>query len=311
MCDVLPMKNIIENMKAHRVNVDSFPYEAISIFVRRQAINSAFLIGAVFGLNGPAVISSCACAASSYAIGEAKGLVERGYVDVAITGGTEAYINEMTVGCFSLLGVLSKRNDEPGRASRPFDKDRDGFVMGEGGAILIIEELGHAKKRGAKIYGELLGFGTSSNAYRITDTPPDGTGPDLAMMNTLKDADLGPQDIDYINAHGTSTLMNDISEVQAIKKVFGDHARNVAISSTKSMIGHLIAGAGAVEAMVCLLSINEGIVHPTINLENQDSRCDLDFVPLKARKANINVSLSNSFGFGGQNACLIFSKYEE
>ena len=238
-------------------------------------------------------------------------MVENGVVDVAITGGAEAMVNEIIMAMFGNVGVLSMRNNAPKEASRPFDKDRDGFVIAEGGVVLILEALGHAKSRGAHVYAELMGYGTSSNAYRFTDFPLEGEGPDLAVLASLKDAGLTPENIDYINAHGTATKMNDVAEVQAIKKVFGCHAYEMPISASKSMVGHMIAGIAALEAVVCVKTLNEHVIHPTINLENPDPMCDLDFVPHGAREAGINVALSNSFGFGGQNASLIFRAFGE
>jgi 3-oxoacyl-[acyl-carrier-protein] synthase II len=227
-----------------------------------------------------------------------------------IAGGSEAAITPMAVAGFDALKALSTRNDEPARASRPFDRDRDGFVLGEGAGIVILEEMQHALKRNAKIYAEVVGYGMSGDAYHITAPPPGGDGAIRAMRMTLRDAGITPDQVDYINAHGTSTPPNDRTETAAIRAVFGAHAYKLAVSSTKSMIGHLLGAAGAVEAVVTALSIRDQIIHPTINLENRDPDCDLDYVPGKARHASIRYALSNSFGFGGTNACILLMRFE-
>jgi 3-oxoacyl-[acyl-carrier-protein] synthase II len=237
-------------------------------------------------------------------------MIEHGDADVMITGGCDSIIGEFSVAGFGLLGALSQNNDDPERASRPFDLKRDGFVLGEGAGILIIEELNHALERGAKIIAEITGFGTSSNAYRITDSPPDGRGADQAMQSALRDAGLSPGDVNYINAHGTSTLVNDRSETQAIKKVFGKDAYSMPISSNKSMLGHLIASAGAIELIVSVMTIKKNIIPPTINYETPDPNCDLDYVPNEPREYEVNAVLSNSFAFGGQNASLVVERYQ-
>jgi 3-oxoacyl-[acyl-carrier-protein] synthase II len=250
-----------------------------------------------------------ACAASSQAIGEAAELVRRGEADVMLSGGTHSMIHPFGVTGFNLLTALSTRNDEPTRASRPFDNERDGFVLGEGAAMVVLEELEHAKRRGARIHGELLGYGSTADAYRITDTHPEGRGAASCIRMALADAGLGLGDIDYVNAHGTSTSVNDRVETLAIKTVFGEQAYKIPVSSTKSMMGHLIAAAGATELIVCLLAIRDGVVPPTINYEHPDPDCDLDYVANKAREAKCERALSNSFGFGGQNISLIVSRY--
>ena len=227
-----------------------------------------------------------------------------------IAGGSEAAVTPMGVGGFAAMRALSQRNDEPQRASRPFDKDRDGFVVGEGAGVLILEELEMAKKRGATIIAELVGYGMSGDAFHITLPPDDGNGAHRVMLNAIKDADIQPEQIEYINAHGTSTPPNDRIETMAIKRLFGERARKLAISSTKSMIGHLLGAAGAVEAGITSLVVERGVIPPTINYENPDPDCDLDYTPNKARKLNVRYALSNSFGFGGTNASLLFKKYE-
>jgi 3-oxoacyl-[acyl-carrier-protein] synthase II len=266
-------------------------------------------LAALFNAQGPNLNCLTACAASSQAIGEATELVRRGEADVMLSGGTHSMIHPFGVTGFNLLTALSTRNDEPARASRPFDNERDGFVLGEGAAMVVLEELEHAKRRGAHIHGELIGYGSTADAYRITDTHPEGRGASSCIRLALADAGLGLHDIDYINAHGTSTSVNDRVETLAIKTVFGEHAYKIPVSSTKSMMGHLIAAAGATELIVCLLAIRDGMLPPTINYENPDPDCDLDYVPNKARAATCNRALSNSFGFGGQNISLIVGRY--
>ena len=265
-------------------------------------------LAGMFDAQGPNLNCLTACAASSQAIGEATELVRRGDADVMLSGGTHSMIHPFGVTGFNLLTALSTRNDEPTRASRPFDNERDGFVLGEGAAMVVLEELEHAKKRGAKIHGELLGYGSTADAYRITDTHPEGRGAAACITMALKDAGLGVDDIHYINAHGTSTDVNDKVETLAIKKVFGERAYKIPVSSTKSMMGHLIAAAGATELIVCLLAIRDGMLPPTINYENPDPNCDLDYVPNKARAGKCDRALSNSFGFGGQNISLIVGR---
>jgi len=268
-------------------------------------------VAILFGAKGPNTAICTACAAGNHAIGEAFRLIKKGKVKAMICGGTESIITPLCVAGFSVMKALSTRNDEPEKASRPFDAKRDGFVIAEGCGILILEELEHAQKRGARIYAELIGYGLNADAYHMTAPSPNGEGAARCMEMALQDAEIDPSQIDYINAHGTSTPLNDISETKAIKTVFKEHAYKLMISSTKSMTGHLLGGAGGLEAIITVLSLYEGIVPPTINLEEPDPECDLDYVPNQARKANIKIALSNAFGFGGTNACLVFKKWEK
>jgi 3-oxoacyl-[acyl-carrier-protein] synthase II len=266
-------------------------------------------LAALFDAQGPNLNCLTACAASSQAIGEAVEIIRRGEADVMLSGGCHSMIHPFGVTGFNLLTALSTRNDEPQRASRPFDNQRDGFVLGEGAAMVVLEDLEHARQRGAKIHGEVVGYGSTADAYRITDTHPEGRGASACIRMALADAGLGPESIDYINAHGTSTDVNDKVETLAIKNVFGERAYKIPVSSTKSMMGHLIAAAGATELIVCLLAIRDGLLPPTINYEEPDPNCDLDYVPNKVRAGKCDRALSNSFGFGGQNIALIVSRY--
>jgi 3-oxoacyl-[acyl-carrier-protein] synthase II len=268
-------------------------------------------LASVFGARGPNANCLTACAASSQAIGEAFELIRRGSADVILSGGTHSMIHPFGVTGFILLTALSTRNDEPTRASRPFDRDRDGFILGEGAGMLVLEELEHAEKRRARIYGEVVGYGSTADAFRITDSHDEGRGAIACMKEALECAGLDPSDIDYINAHGTSTAVNDSIETLAIKRTFGEQAYRVPISSTKSMMGHLIAAAGSVEAIVCLLAIRDGVLPPTVNLDHPDPACDLDYIPHTARERAIDVALSNSFGFGGQNITLILRRFTD
>lgn len=263
-----------------------------------------------FGVKGPNMSIETACASGSHAIGEAFKMIRDGTSDAMITGGTEAVITPLGLGGFCSMRALSTRNHEPEKASRPFDLDRDGFVMGEGAGILILEELNQALERGATIYAEVGGYGLSGDAYHITAPEPDGGGAISCMTMALEDAGLKPENIDYINAHGTSTKLNDISENKAIKNVFGEHAHKLAISSTKSMTGHLLGAAGGVETIYTVLTIKHETIPPTINYETPDPECDLDYVPNVAREAKVRAAMTNSFGFGGTNGCLIFKSYE-
>jgi 3-oxoacyl-[acyl-carrier-protein] synthase II len=263
----------------------------------------------VFGAKGVNANCLTACAASSQAIGEAYEMIRGSNADVILSGGTHSMIHPFGVTGFILLTALSTRNDEPERASRPFDRDRDGFILGEGAGMLVLEELEHARARRAKIYGEIVGYGSTADAFRITDSHDEGRGAIACMREALATARVAPDEIDYINAHGTSTSVNDSVETLAIKKSFGDAAYRVPISSTKSMMGHLIAAAGSVEAIVCLLAIRDGVLPPTINLDHPDPDCDLDYIPHVARRKKVDVALSNSFGFGGQNITLIIRRY--
>ncbi|MFP6669162.1 MAG: beta-ketoacyl-[acyl-carrier-protein] synthase family protein [Pirellulales bacterium] len=269
---------------------------------------AAHLAG-LFDAQGPNANCLTACAASSQAIGEAVELIRRGDCDVMLSGGTHSMIHPFGVTGFNLLTALSTRNDEPKRASRPFDRDRDGFVLGEGAAMVVLEELEHAKARGAEIHGEIIGYGSTADAYRITDTHPEGRGATTCVNLALQDAGLNSDQIDYVNAHGTGTQVNDKVETRTIKQVFGERAYDIPVSSTKSMMGHLIAAAGATELIVCLLAIRDDILPPTINYENPDPACDLDYVPNQAREAPCKTVLTNSFGFCGQNIALIACAY--
>ncbi|NDY42188.1 beta-ketoacyl-ACP synthase II [Dissulfurirhabdus thermomarina] len=268
-------------------------------------------ISILFGAKGPNTVVCTACAAGTHAIGDACRAIQCGAADVMISGGTESVIVPLALSGFASLKALSLRNDEPERASRPFEKDRDGFVIGEGAGILVLEELGHALERGARIYAEVAGYGLTGDAYHMTAPPDDGEGGARCMQMALDDAGLAPEDVDYINAHGTSTALNDLCETRAIKTVFGEYADKVPVSSTKSMTGHLLGGAGGVEAVFTVKAIETGVIPPTINYETPDPECDLDYVPNTARKADVEVAMSNSFGFGGTNAVLVFRRYRE
>jgi len=261
-----------------------------------------------FGLKGPSLTHVSACASSSHAIGEGGDIIRRGQADVMVVGGAEATVIPVVVAAFAAMKTLTRRNDAPEAASRPFDKERDGFVLSEGAAVVVLEELGHARARGARVYGELVGYGATADAYHITAPSPEGEGNARAMRMALAEAGLRPDEIDYINAHGTSTQPNDREETAAIKQVFGDHAYRLLVSSTKSMTGHLLGAAGALEAIVCLLAIRDGCIPPTINYTTPDPGLDLDYVPNTARARAITTALSNSMGFGGHNASLIFAK---
>jgi 3-oxoacyl-[acyl-carrier-protein] synthase II len=266
-------------------------------------------ISHTFNLTGYTNTCVTACAAGTQSIGEAAEVIRRGAADVIVTGGTEAGICEIGMGGFSTMRALSTWDGDPSLASRPFDKGRDGFAPAEGSGILILESLEHAQARGAKIYAEIAGWGVSSDAYHLVQPHPEGSGAAKAMNRALTNAGVTINDIDYINAHGTSTPINDASETRAIKAVFGDQAYNVPISSTKSMVGHSLGASGSLEAIACINSINDSVLHPTINQEESDPDCDLDYIPNVARETEVNVALSNSFGFGGQNACLVIKKF--
>lgn len=258
-----------------------------------------------FGLSGPNTSVSTACASAAHAIGDALRAIQWGYADVMVTGGSESSITPMGLGGFVSARALSMRNDDPQKASRPFDKDRDGFVLSEGAGILVIEELERAKKRGARIYAELLGCGSTADAHHITAPHPCGAGAVQAMKAALKDARLNPSDIQYVNAHGTSTELGDIAETKAVKEVFGEHARKLVVSSTKSMTGHLLGASGGIELIACVYSIQRSLVHPTINYDTPDPECDLDYVPNRPREMRVKHAISNSFGFGGHNCSLV------
>ncbi|MDA8213668.1 MAG: beta-ketoacyl-ACP synthase II [Nitrospiraceae bacterium] len=263
-----------------------------------------------FGAKGPNSAAVTACATGSHSIGDAFRIIQRGDADAMIAGGTESVITPLGIGGFAVMKALSTRNDEPEKASRPFDSERDGFVMGEGAGVIILESLDSAINRGAKIYGEIIGYGMSSDAYHITTPAPEGEGAARCMKASLKDAEIEPNKVNYINAHGTSTKYGDELETAAIKTVFGEHAYKLCVSSTKSMTGHLLGAAGGVEAIFSILSIHNNMVPPTINLENPDPECDLDYAPNKAKQMDVEYAMSNSFGFGGTNACLLFKKYK-
>ncbi len=273
---------------------------------------SAFIIAREFQCLGPNVTITTACATGTQVVGEAAELIRRGAADVVITGGTEALIRDFAIAGFCAMRALPLNyNDNPEAASRPFDVNREGFIFSEGAAAMVVESLEHALARKARIYAEIVGHASSADAYHMAAPEPEGMGPARAMRWALQNAGLPPEAVDYINAHGSSTPLNDITETKAIKMVFGDHAYKLAISSTKSMIGHAMGASGSLEALACILAIRDGILPPTINLENQDPECDLDYVPNVARKLTVNVTLSNSFGLGGQNACLVLKRYQE
>ncbi len=270
----------------------------------------SYHVSLLSGAQGPITTPVAACATGSQAIGEAANLIRQQWADIVVTGGVEGLINDVSVVGFAVMGALSRRNDEPERASRPFDKDRDGFVLSEGAGILILERLEHALAREAPIYGEVLGYASSSDAYHIAQPDPEARGVCRAMRWALRDAGIAPEEVDYINAHGTSTPLNDALETLALKKVFGAHAYDLAISSNKSFIGHTMGAAGAIETILTLKMFQEGVILPTINLDVPDPACDLDYVPWKPRPAKVQIALKNAFGFGGQNACLVLSRWD-
>ncbi|MCF6270685.1 MAG: beta-ketoacyl-ACP synthase II [Melioribacteraceae bacterium] len=264
-----------------------------------------------FGLKGPNYATTSACATSTHAIADALFIIQRGSADLIVSGGAEASITPMAIGGFNSARALSTWNDRYKEASRPFDKDRNGFVMGDGSGTLILEELEHAKKRGAKIYAEIIGAGLTGDAFHVTAPAPEGEGAFRSMREALRDGGVNPEDVDYINAHGTSTTLNDINETKAIKKLFGEHAYKLAVSSTKSMTGHLLGATGAIESIACILAIQNSIIPPTINLDEPDPECDLNYTPKVAVERNIDYALTNTFGFGGHNSTLLFKKYSE
>jgi 3-oxoacyl-[acyl-carrier-protein] synthase II len=286
-------------------------WQKVSPFGITSAITnmSAHHISQIFQIKGRISTITTACATGTQSVGEAAELIRRGVADIVVTGGVEAVMTRMPIAGFSVMRALSTRNDEPERASRPFDKDRDGFVFSEGSATLVLEELEHAKARGAHIYAEVLGHSSSSDAYHVAAPDPEGKGAVRAMRWAIEDAGLEPQDIQYINSHGPATILNDPTETMAIKMVLGEHAYNVPVNSTKSMIGHAMGAAGAIEAMVCALTLQDGVIHPTANHEIPDPGCDLDYVPNGARHVQVETTMSNSFGLGGQNACLVLGRY--
>ena len=301
---------IISLLEQSALMAQSGPRRVSPFLIPALMMNAAAgQIAITFGLQGPNLAVASACATGAHAIGEAAAIIRRGDAQVMLAGGSEAGIVPVAIAGFNVMGALSTRNDAPQRACRPFDAERDGFVMGEGAGMMVLESLAHAQARRARIYGELVGYGASADAFHITAPAEDGKGAALAMQRALKQAGIPPTAVDYINAHGTSTPLNDASETAAIKMVFGEHAYRLAISSTKSMIGHLMGAAGAVEAIFCLLALRDQVLPPTINYETPDPACDLDYVPNVARRAKVEVAMSNSFGFGGHNAALVLSRF--
>jgi len=298
--------------KQTRNLIEKGPNRVSPFFVPMMIANmAAGQIAIAFGLRGPNVTTVSACASSANAVGEAFELLKRGDADAVITGGTEAPVTPLAFAGFCAMKAMSTETENPQKASRPFDAERNGFVMGEGAGILVLETLEHAQKRGAKIYAEVVGYGTTSDAYHITAPDPVGKGAAKAMEVAIKDAGLKPEEVDYINAHGTSTPLGDQGETMAIKHVFGEHAYKLAVSSTKSMIGHLLGAAGGMETIICALAIKNKIVPPTINYENSDPECDLNYVPNKAVERPVKVAMTNSFGFGGHNATVVLKEFEE
>lgn len=294
----------------HNVLLEKGPKRVSPFFIPMMIANMASgQMSINLGAKGPNTTQVTACATGSHSIGDSFRLIQRGDADVMVCGGAEATIRPTGMAGFCAMRAMSTRNDEPAKASRPFDTGRDGFVMGEGAGVLILESLEHAQKRGAKIYAEVIGYGLSADAHHMTEPDPDGAA--RCMKMAIRDAGINPEDIDYINAHGTSTPVGDRSETKAVKMALGDHAYKVAVSSTKSMTGHLLGAAGGVEAVICALSLGHQIIAPTINLEDQDPECDLDYVPNEPRKAELDIVMSNSFGFGGHNATIILKKYAE
>jgi len=295
----------------HQVLLEKGPRKVSPFFIPGIIANMApGQIAIEFGAKGPNLSIETACAASCHAVGEAFRFIREGIADAMIAGGSEAVVTPLALGGFCSMRALSTRNDEPEKSSRPFELHRDGFIMGEGAGILILEEMESALERGAKIYAEVVGYGATGDAYHVSAPDPEGEGAINCMKMAIHYAGLKPEDIDYINAHGTSTKLNDSSENKAVKAVFGEHAYKLAISSTKSMTGHLLGGAGGVEAIYTVLTIKHGIIPPTINYETPDPECDLDYVPNVLRKAEVKTAMSNSFGFGGTNACLVCTRFQ-
>jgi 3-oxoacyl-[acyl-carrier-protein] synthase II len=296
--------------KYHTILLEQGPKKISPFFIPMLIVNLApGQISIYFGARGPNSSVVTACATGNHSIGEATRIIQRGDADAMIAGGAESTITPLAVGGFASMRALSTRNDEPERASRPFEKDREGFVIAEGAGLLILEELEHARKRGAEIYAEIIGFGCNGDAYHISAPSPNGIGAARCMEVAMKDAQINYTDVDYINAHGTSTPLNDMSETMAMKTVFKDYAKKIAVSSTKSMTGHLLGAAGGVEAVYSILAIKHGVIPPTINYETPDPECDLDYVPNAARETKVRTVMSNSFGFGGTNATLIFREF--
>ncbi|MCC6749536.1 MAG: beta-ketoacyl-ACP synthase II [Deltaproteobacteria bacterium] len=297
--------------ETHKVLLEKGPRKMSPYFVPAMIPNMApGQISIRFGCKGPNLCQVSACSSGAHAVGDAYRCIQRDDADVMFAGGTEATISPLCVGGFNAAKALSKRNEDPTRASRPFDANRDGFVVGEGAGILVLEELGRAKRRGARIYAELVGYGLNGDAYHITAPAPEGEGAQRCMRMALRSAQISPEQVDYINAHGTSTRFNDALESMAIKRVFGDHAAKLAVSSTKSMTGHLLGAAGGVETAVAAMTVFRSVIPPTINYETPDPECDLDYVPNQAREQSVRVAVSNSFGFGGTNACLVVQRYQ-
>jgi 3-oxoacyl-[acyl-carrier-protein] synthase II len=301
---------ILSVLDWHRVLLEKGPGRISPFFIPSLIVNmAAGHLSIRYKLKGPTSAVVTACATGNHAIGDAFKIIQRGDADLMVAGGSEAIIDELPIGGFSAMKALSTRNDEPERASRPFDAGRDGFVPAEGAGVIVLESVEHARRRGARIYAEIVGYGMTSDAYHMTAPDPDGDGAVRAMAAALRDGGLRPEDVGYVNAHGTSTPYNDKTETLAIKQVFGAHAHRLAVSSTKSMIGHLLGAAGGVEAIVTILALLHGILPPTINYETPDPECDLDYVPNTARKAEVETALSNGFGFGGTNATLAFRRW--
>jgi 3-oxoacyl-[acyl-carrier-protein] synthase II len=302
---------IIEETQKKFVESGGNPRVISPFFITGLIVNEAAgNISIKYGLKGPNLATVTACTTGAHAIGEAYRMIEHGEADAAIAGGTESVITPLAVGGFGVMKALSTRNDDPLHASRPWDRDRDGFIIAEGAGLVVLEEMDAAKKRGARIYAELVGYGMSGDAYHIAAPSEDGDGPARVMKNCLADAEIAPERIDYVNAHGTSTPLGDRAETIAIKKVFGEHARKMAVSSTKSMTGHLLGAAGGLETAICALAVYHGVLPPTINYANPDPECDLDYVPNTARQKRVEYVLSNSFGFGGTNGCLILKRMD-
>ena len=299
-------------LEQHEVLLDRGPARISPFLIPMILPETASSVVAIeHGLRGPNMAVTSACATGANAIGETFRMIQYGMADLGVCGGTEAGVIDLALAGFGAMRAISVRNDEPERASRPFDRDRDGFVIGEGAGVLVLEALEHALARGATIHGEIVGYSSNDDAFHITAPDPDGAGATACMRLALESAGLDPEDIDYVNAHGTSTALNDVTETRAIKECLGEHAYSIPVSSTKSMTGHLLGAAGALEAALCLKALQTGIIPPTINLENPDPECDLDYVPHVARRAEIRTALSNSFGFGGHNVSLIFQRWQE
>ena len=301
---------ILSVLEWHKVLLEKGPGRISPFFIPSLIVNMASgQLSIRYKLKGPNSSVVTACATGNHAIGDAFRIIQRGDADLMVAGGSEAIIDELPLGGFAQMKALSTRNDDPARASRPFDADRDGFVAGEGAGIVVLESADHARRRGARVYAEIVGYGMTADAYHMTAPDPDGDGAVRAMTTALKDGGLRPEDVGYINAHGTSTPYNDKTETLAIKQVFGAHAGRLAVSSTKSMTGHLLGAAGGIEAVVTVLALHHGILPPTINYETPDPDCDLDYVPNAARKADVQTAISNGFGFGGTNATLAFRRW--